>query len=194
MLTFDGEYFGPLTDSAPSLEAIAMGLGRRPRFAGQTSKPFNVLAHSFLVYELMDEADEHRFDALLHDAPEAVVGDMPSPWKTDDDRRREVAILMRIYRQLGRWWTDWLVSYEAIKRADHLALRLEHTLLMPRRTDKIKPVTQFGPDFFHIPTAEYWITQAQKREDWIYPDSIWVRHFCDLLRQEKTPPQPSPDA
>lgn len=183
MLTFDGDYVGPETDNAPSLAAIAMSLGRQPRFAGQTRKPFNVLAHSFLVADLVEEP--HKRHALLHDAAEAIVGDIPSSWKTKADREREKAIMGRIYWSLHQA-PPTIESADAVKRADCLALRLEATLLMPGAIGHapryaVKPVTQFTPGFLHLPKAEYWIEEAQRLGEWIYPNGKWVRHFCELL-------------
>jgi len=187
MLTFDGEYVGPETDNAPSLAAIALALGRQPRWSGRSEKPFNVLAHSFLVSELVGEG--YSTDALLHDAAEAVVGDIPTNWKTDADRKREEGIMRRIYRRLGRSWPLAPRASAAIKRADTLALRLESTLLMPRAIASapayaVRPITQFHRGWLLLPKAEFWIAAAQKPEDWIYPDSKWVRKFCEILEDK----------
>jgi uncharacterized protein len=67
---------------------IAHGLARVARWNGQTKGPeiFSVAQHSLLVEALFAARDvassrEARLAALLHDAPEYVIGDMISPFK-----------------------------------------------------------------------------------------------------------------
>jgi len=70
------------------LSDIAHGLARVARWNGQTQGdyPFSVAQHSVLVLEifraLQPEAGERaNLYALLHDAPEYVMGDIISPFK-----------------------------------------------------------------------------------------------------------------
>jgi uncharacterized protein len=67
---------------------IAHGLARVARWNGQTKGPeiFSVAQHSLLVEALFAAAEVSRapgarLAALLHDAPEYVIGDMISPFK-----------------------------------------------------------------------------------------------------------------
>src|ERR1700756_5230806 len=67
---------------------IAHGLARVARWNGQTRGPeiFSVAQHSLLVEALFAAAEvsppaQARLAALLHDAPEYVIGDMISPFK-----------------------------------------------------------------------------------------------------------------
>ena len=113
MTTFDGTFVAPGGTNAPSLEAIALGLARRPRFAGQTSQPFNVLAHSFLVADLIED-EAVKVHGLLHDAAEAIVGDIPTPWKTDADREREGEIIARVYDSLGLRWPRLMEAFTGL--------------------------------------------------------------------------------
>ena len=80
-----------LLDPSPfdiEIEDIAHGLARVARWNGQTAGalPFNVAQHSLIVEAFCEEmrADwpvKWRLAALLHDAPEYVIGDMISPFK-----------------------------------------------------------------------------------------------------------------
>src|SRR6185503_7668082 len=70
------------------IEDIAHGLARVARWNGQTRGPhaFSVAQHSVLVERLVADLSprlsrEARLMALLHDAPEYVVGDLISPFK-----------------------------------------------------------------------------------------------------------------
>ena len=71
------------------LSDIAHGLARVARWNGQTQGdyPFSVAQHSILVLEIFrvlnpQAAPPARLHALLHDAPEYVMGDLISPFKT----------------------------------------------------------------------------------------------------------------
>ncbi len=80
-----------LLDPSPmdvEVEDIAHGLARVARWNGQTKGPipFNVAQHSLIVENFCSELKpgwpvKWRLAALLHDAPEFVIGDMISPFK-----------------------------------------------------------------------------------------------------------------
>lgn len=80
-----------LLDPSPvdvEIEDIAHGLARVARWNGQTKGdiPFNVAQHSLIVESFCGELKpgwpvKWRLAALLHDAPEFVIGDMISPFK-----------------------------------------------------------------------------------------------------------------
>jgi 5'-deoxynucleotidase YfbR-like HD superfamily hydrolase len=80
-----------LLDPSPldiEIEDIAHGLARVARWNGQTTgeHAFSVAQHSVVVEEIAAHvspglAPRWRLAALLHDAPEYVIGDMISPFK-----------------------------------------------------------------------------------------------------------------
>src|SRR5271170_5047423 len=80
-----------LIDPSPldiEIADIAHGLARVARWNGQTSGAhiFSVAQHTLLVEAVMREQAPridvaYRLAALLHDAPEYVIGDMISPFK-----------------------------------------------------------------------------------------------------------------
>ena len=79
-----------LIDPSPldvEIADIAHGLARVARWNGQTKGPeiFSVAQHSLLVEALFAAGNvaspQARLAALLHDAPEYVIGDMISPFK-----------------------------------------------------------------------------------------------------------------
>ena len=80
-----------LLDPSPmdiEIEDIAHGLARVARWNGQTTgeNAFSVAQHSFVVEEIAAHIQptlepRWRLAALLHDAPEYVIGDMISPFK-----------------------------------------------------------------------------------------------------------------
>lgn len=81
-----------LLDPSPldiEVEDIAHGLARVARWNGQTvgDHAFSVAQHSLLVQRILslqqpDASAPESLAALLHDAPEYVIGDMISPFKS----------------------------------------------------------------------------------------------------------------
>lgn len=103
-----------LLDPSPldiEIEDIAHGLARVARWNGQTQGDytFSVAEHSLLVETIAGELNcslpqEFRLAALLHDAPEYVIGDLISPFKAAlslDYRAFEEKLLAAIYLRFG---------------------------------------------------------------------------------------------
>src|SRR5680860_1574096 len=103
-----------LLDPSPldiEIEDIAHGLARVARWNGQTNgdHTFSVAEHSLLVEAIaggLDETlpQEFRLAALLHDAPEYVIGDLISPFKAAlslDYKAFEAKLLAAIHLRFG---------------------------------------------------------------------------------------------
>jgi hypothetical protein len=65
---------------------IAHGLANQCRFNGQTRRFYSVAEHSVLASYIVPMED--RFEALMHDAAEAYVGDMIRPLKMIPELRK----------------------------------------------------------------------------------------------------------
>ncbi|MGF1552168.1 MAG: hypothetical protein ACFBWO_06670 [Paracoccaceae bacterium] len=131
-----------LLDPSPldvEIEDIAQGLSRVARWNGQTrgAHAFSVAAHSLLVEALMARAKPsstraERLCALLHDAPEYVVGDMISPFKAAlglDYRAFEDRLARAIRLRFGLPAEMPEALETRIKRADRLSAWFEATQL-----------------------------------------------------------------
>lgn len=68
------------TEDMINIEDIAHSLSRQPRWGGHLSRPYSVAQHSIHCAELVDP--EWKLQALLHDATEAYMVDLPSPIKS----------------------------------------------------------------------------------------------------------------
>ena len=118
---------------------IAHGLARVARWNGQTSGPhiFSVAQHTLLVETVMREQTPRidvtwRLAALLHDAPEYVIGDMISPFKAvlgEDYKSVEKRLLSAIHIRFGLPAVLADKITQAIKAADKGAAYLEATAL-----------------------------------------------------------------
>ncbi|HET8536456.1 MAG TPA: hypothetical protein VFL73_04675 [Solirubrobacteraceae bacterium] len=84
--TVSGKWVNPL-DPDPEqfdIEDIARALGNLCRFGGHCRSFYSVAQHSVIVSQLVEERGgdaEDVFAALMHDAAEAYLGDMPHPLK-----------------------------------------------------------------------------------------------------------------
>ena len=118
---------------------IAHGLARVSRWNGQTKGefPLSVAQHSLLVERFVSQnapkLDRRwRLAALLHDAPEYVIGDMITPFKYALGgiyREIETRLSQAVHIRFGLPATlpDHVAS--AIKRADRMAAWIEATQL-----------------------------------------------------------------
>jgi 5'-deoxynucleotidase YfbR-like HD superfamily hydrolase len=131
-----------LLDPSPldiEIEDIAQGLARVARWNGQTigEHPFSVAQHSLVVEEiavlLSPGLDPRwRLAALLHDAPEYVIGDMISPFKAAlglDYRTFEARLEHAIHLRFGLPPKPPQAVKQLIKRADRACAFLEATQL-----------------------------------------------------------------
>lgn len=80
--TFTGKVFDIkiLDPKSICIEDIAHALAFTPRFGGHLKEFYSVAQHSILVSNLLENTDQ-ELAALLHDASEAYLGDVPSPIK-----------------------------------------------------------------------------------------------------------------
>jgi len=129
-----------LLDPSPldiEIEDIAHGLARVARWNGQTSgaHTFSVAEHSLLVEAIaadLSPALDRRFRlaALIHDAPEYVIGDLISPFKAAlslDYKAFEANLLAAIHLRFGLPAELPTEVATLIKRADKIAAYYEAT-------------------------------------------------------------------
>lgn len=120
-----------------AIEDIAHGLARVARWNGQTrgANAFSVAQHVLFVEEIASALNPNwrnqwKLAALLHDAPEYVIGDLISPFKTAiglDYKAFELRLLEAIHVRFG---LPKLLPGEvtkSIKAADRIAAFYEAT-------------------------------------------------------------------
>jgi uncharacterized protein len=131
-----------LLDPSPldiEIEDIAHGLARVARWNGQTrgDHAFSVAQHCVLVEAIFHHCNKkvsraHRLVALLHDAPEYVIGDMISPFKAAlgvDYKAFEHRLMAAIHIRFGLPPKASNETEVLIKEADKMAAYLEATQL-----------------------------------------------------------------
>jgi uncharacterized protein len=131
-----------LLDPSPldvEISDIAHGLARVARWNGQTEgdNAFSVAQHSLLVETIFstqakNPTPDEQLAALLHDAPEYVIGDMISPFKSvvgggyklvENRLQRAIHIRFSLPPEISERLK------KEIKRADHVAAYFEATRL-----------------------------------------------------------------
>jgi uncharacterized protein len=163
-----------LLDPSPldiEIEDIAHGLARVARWNGQTKgdHAFSVAQHCVLVAKLFRHATPQaskslQLAALLHDAPEYVVGDMISPFKAAlgvDYKAFENRLLAAIHLRFGLPVPLPAEATEVIKRADKMAAYLEATQLAGFAVDEARRffgeprgLSGFDPALVPLPPPE----------------------------------------
>jgi hypothetical protein len=101
MLTRSGKWFDPFYPSIENIDITDIGhaLSNICRFAGHTSEFYSVAQHSVYVAQTLrmrGGTPIERLAALLHDAPEAYLIDLPTPIKIELPAYKEAE---------GRWWS-----------------------------------------------------------------------------------------
>ncbi|WP_120443630.1 YfbR-like 5'-deoxynucleotidase [Paracoccus yeei] len=137
---------------------IAHGLSFVARWNGQTRGEwaYSVAEHSLLVEEIHARANPDcdprwRLAALLHDAPEYVIGDMISPVKSALGReygQMDARLAAAIHLRFGLPAQLPKPVKAAIKRADRISARLEALQIAgfsQAEADRLFPVT--APDW-----------------------------------------------
>ncbi len=115
-------------------QQIARQLGKLCRYAGATPDHWSVARHSLLVAALAPDDPEHKMAALLHDAHEAVTGDILRPMSRMlcTFSRREIAgtqeVIDRAFYALLNF-NPKAATRKAVAEADDTACKLEMQLL-----------------------------------------------------------------
>jgi len=153
-------YFEELSRNVFDIKDIAHSLANTSRFNGHTKKFYSVAQHSTHVMEYVPHWA--RYPALLHDAAEAYIGDIPrplkqllsisAPYQMDD---YEDEILQRILKSLHPELMPLGPWVDVVKEADDRMLLTEARDLLSKGTNGFDtsiepyflPVIPYSPEF-----------------------------------------------
>ncbi|MHB8368941.1 MAG: hypothetical protein ACYDBP_04510 [Leptospirales bacterium] len=128
ILTNGGRHVNLLSPRTEEIDIadIAVGLSRECRFSGQTQEFYSVAQHSVLASRIVPE--ELALEALLHDATEAFIRDIPYPLKKRlPEYKRIEMILDGIIRERFGLPTE---MSPAVHQSDRILLATEKRDLM----------------------------------------------------------------
>ena len=115
--TFTGKYvnvFEP-TPEMICIEDIAHALAQQPRFGGHLPTFYSVASHS-LNCSYLAETSQEKLEALMHDASEAYLLDIPSPIKKRLNNYKEIEhrLMVLIGEKFGFQWpmSDTMVTID----------------------------------------------------------------------------------
>jgi 5'-deoxynucleotidase YfbR-like HD superfamily hydrolase len=131
---------------------IAHALSNQCRFGGHLLKFYSVAQHSTSTALLV--SPEHRLAALMHDASEAYLLDIPRPIKNKLSNYKEIedGLMTIIAKKYGFQWP----LHEEVKRADEEMLQIEWDNIVMSPTCK-----------------EVCLTSAQAKENFIQQFNLY---------------------
>lgn len=187
--TQDSEYYedpyihtiaGRFYLSNPTFDAVAIAhaLGMLCRFNGNTRRFYSVAEHSCLVADLMDQiVGGDPFEGLMHDAAEAYLSDIPTPFKRllPDWRALEGPL----EEELRTFYNLPLQKSKECEYADKLALFLEAINLIP----------EGGEDYLDPLGMREYALKLNKIPEWRprcwspkRAGAVWLKHFNEYGR------------
>ncbi len=130
MQTYTGRMFWPLDPRADEvdIEDIAHSLSMQGRFAGHANHWYSIAEHSVYVSRYVPR--EHALAALLHDATEAYVVDVPRPVKPALTNYREIE---------DRVWVAIAERFGLPAELDPSIKVADNMVLLAEQRDLLKP-------------------------------------------------------
>ena len=160
--------------SAFTIEDIAHGLAHTCRYAGQCRDFYSVAEHSLHVSNM---CEEHKLEALLHDAAEAFIGDVTRPLKQllPEYKRIEKSVERAVFERFG---LDLPTSAE-IKDADLRVLAAEQAQIMSPSTSEWAQTSGVYPAPIRV---EFMAPKIAKR--------AFLRRYAKLAAERSTSLRP----
>lgn len=145
IITYTGKQLD-LSNPKPSqicIEDIAHALSQICRFAGNTNKFYSVAEHSCFVSDCV--LQKYKFSALLHDATETYISDIPTPLKK---LIPEISVVeKKIAGVIARKFGAPHMESVPVKMMDSRMFYVElHTLLQTNKTIFCFPIQNWSPE------------------------------------------------
>jgi len=166
-----------------NIAEIAHALSNACRYGGHCSQYYSVAEHSVLVSEIAEELDLcDPFEALMHDASEAYICDIPGPWKhmLPDYQALEAQLEWKLqeFFKLPKKTTG-------CKEADLIALMVEGRALLTSRGESM---IEGGIPGHYGPAADAWIATHGRSVFGLSPAGArtsFMHRYEKLMRKRK---------
>lgn len=170
-----------------SVEDIFAGLARIQRFNGRSrvfDNGVSVLQHSYAMYRYLRDSlgvdDYLCVYALMHDAHEALVGDIPSPLST---QMGEFGLFLDdVQDKIKRRFAIGVVHSDTVKRVDHLACAVEWSEFIVRNDEaRLCNGEYYGwtPELVETPEYGQYLSNLLSARE-LSTDNL-VYHCCNIL-------------
>jgi hypothetical protein len=157
-------YFREPLTLVPDLDDITCALGNLCRFTGQVKTFYSVAQHCCLVADITEWLGGSRFEALMHDASEAYLGDVAAPLKLQPELDGYRELEAKVERLIAKHWDlEWPMS-QTVKDADALALVVEAKALTKIPLDEL--VDGQGHSLAGLPQAKTVLDKFKLRRCW----------------------------
>jgi hypothetical protein len=173
--TYTGKKVNPLAlkVSDISIDDIAHGLALCNRFAGHSKRPISVAHHSVYVCRLCDEDPVAEFQALLHDASEAYLGDVTRWLKATPE--------MEAYRAAEKRAMDVIFTAFKLPTKQHVLVDAADRLMVRYELRHVKKYVFDHPEFGRCTKEEeerigpwaFWTWQRAKE--------VFMAHYWQCL-------------
>lgn len=128
-----------MADPKFNLPDLVYAIARQPRWNGTNTRPIYTAEHCVRVSYLIIEEGGDPFEGLCHDLHEAILGDVPGPWKAllPDFCNLEAYVWRKMVEQMTEdlWVLEHGLDPNGVsiecKRADWRALMIEGHDSMP---------------------------------------------------------------
>lgn len=174
--TYSGKRFYPLNPKVEDIdiEDIAHSLSLQCRFSGHCAWFYSVAQHSLYVKEMVASLGETNpsklLAALLHDAAEAYLVDLPKPVKEVVQGYREAEERVELLIQQKFHLPPASMTKSLIKLADWALLKKEAEVLMGDPQD-------WKNNFVDIPDVPFSVVQKDPQ----YVKSWFLKEFYHLV-------------
>ena len=153
--TFSGKYvnvFEP-TEDMICIEDIAHALSHQCRFGGHLPRFYSVAEHSILCSQLVFGSKTEKFNALMHDASEAYLLDIPSPIKKGlaNYKDLEDGLMHVIANKFGFEWP----MTETVRQVDERMLHYEWNAIMLNEGESKITIDSRVYELFNYDKPEY---------------------------------------
>jgi hypothetical protein len=167
---------------------IATGLANVCRWGGQLATPFTVAEHSVYVARLLDRTfgNPHlSLQGLLHDAAEAYIGDLPTPFKH--------AAELTGFRSMEDVMLSAILSAHdlhpqldpRVKTADRIITLIEARDICPRYVTLLRGLPEFA-DVLSAADADP--TEIVALENAQHARSEFLAYYTSLISRIRTEP------